>query len=119
MPSSTMTDFFGFLSSLMTQHADLFVMMGSRMFRAFATILIVWFGLKTALASAGGGVGPGFHWDRFAELLMTVSFGFAMINFYAMPIPGIGVSFYHLIVDQGLDLANQLDHSMVQEVWDR
>ena len=119
MSPSTLTDLFGFLSNLMTQHADLFVTMGSRMFRGLATILIVWFGIKTALSSAGGGMGPGFHWDRFAELLMTISFGFAMITFYATPIPGLGVSFYHLIIDQGLDLANQLDHSLVQELWDR
>jgi hypothetical protein len=42
-----------------------------------------------------------------------------MITFYSQPIPGVGVSFYHLIIDQGLNLANQLNHSLVQEVWDR
>jgi hypothetical protein len=31
----------------------------------------------------------------------------------------MGISFYHLIVDQGLNLSNQLNHSLVQEVWDR
>src|SRR4029077_4216153 len=89
------------------------------MFRAFATIMIVWFGVKSALASAGAGQGPAFHFDHFASLLITVAFGFGMITFYSHPIPGFGVSFYHLIIDQGLDLANQLNHSMVQEVWDR
>ena len=42
-----------------------------------------------------------------------------MITYYSHPIPGFGVSFYHLIVDQGLDLSNQLNHSIVQELWDR
>ena len=42
-----------------------------------------------------------------------------MITYYSHPIPGFGVSFYHLIIDQGLDLANQLNHSLVQEIWDR
>ena len=42
-----------------------------------------------------------------------------MITYYSQPLPGIGVSFYHLIIDQGLNLSNQLNHAMVQEVWDR
>src|SRR5579862_6396005 len=119
MPPSLMNDFFGFLTQLMTEHAALFQTMGTNMFRGFATILIAWFGAKSALSSASGGYGPLMQFDRFAELLLTIAFGFAMITYYAQPIPGFGVSFYHLIIDQGLNLANQLNHSLVQEVWDR
>src|SRR5581483_8725464 len=98
---------------------SLFEVMGAHMFRGFAVILIVWFGLKSALASAGAGHGPLFHFDNFASLLFTIAFGFAMITYYSNPIPGFGVSFYHLIVDEGLNLSNQLNHSMVQDVSDR
>src|SRR5512137_2870100 len=114
-----MNDLFAFLSQLMTQHAGLFEAMGAHMFRGFAVILIVWFGIKSALSEASGGPGTGFHFDTFAGLLMTIAFGFAMITYYSHPIPGFGVSFYHLIMDQGLDLSNRLNHSQVQEVWDR
>src|ERR1051326_7779631 len=119
MPPSTMSDLFAFLTQLMTEHANLFETLGDRMFRSFAVILIVWFGVKSALQSASGGMGPVFHFDHFAELLMTIAFGFGMITYYSQPIPGFKVSFYHLFIDQGLDLANQLDHSLVQEIWDR
>src|SRR6266581_772769 len=119
MPPSSMNDLFAFLSQLMTEHAGIFETMGNHMFRSFAVILIAWFGTKSALSSAGGGYGPGFHFDRFASLLMTIAFGFAMMTYYSQPIPGFGFSFYHLIIDQGLDLANQLNHSLVQELWDR
>jgi TrbL/VirB6 plasmid conjugal transfer protein len=119
MVPSSMNDLFSFLSDLMTQHAALFQTMGLNMFRGFSVILIVWFGVKSALGSAGGGTGPLFHFDHFADLLMTIAFGFAMITYYATPIPGFGVSFYHLIIDQGLSLSNQLNHSLVQEIWDR
>jgi type IV secretory pathway VirB6-like protein len=114
-----MNDLFAFLTELMTQHAALFQTIGANMFRGFALILIVWFGVKSALSAAGGGQDPLFHFDQFADLLLTIAFGFAMITYYSAPIPGFGVSFYHLIIDQGLNLANQLNHSMVQEVWDR
>src|SRR5258706_14078205 len=119
MPPSSMNDLFAFLTQLLTQHAELFESMGSHMFRSFAVILISWFGVKSALAPASGGQGPGFHFDRFADLLITIAFGFGMITFYSHPIPGFGISFSHLIIDQGLDLANQLNHAIVQEVWDR
>jgi hypothetical protein len=114
-----MNDLFAFLSQLMTQHAGLFENMGHTMFRGFAVIVIVWFGVKSALASASGGMANVFHFDHFADLLITIAFGFGMITFYSHPIPGFGVSFYHLVVDQGLELANRLNHSLVQELWDR
>jgi hypothetical protein len=119
MSPSIMNDLFAFLTDLMTQHAALFQSMGLNMFRGFAVILIVWFGVKSALGSAGGGNGPLFHFDHFADLMLTIAFGFGMITYYATPLPGFGVSFYHLIIDQGLNLSNQLNHSLVQEVWDR
>jgi TrbL/VirB6 plasmid conjugal transfer protein len=119
MLTGSVSDLFAFISQLMTEHAGLFETMGSHMFRGFAVILIVWFGLKSALASASGGQVPAFHYDQFASLLMTIAFGFGMITYYSHPIPGFGVSFYHLVVDQGLDLSNQLNHSLFQELWDR
>src|SRR3989442_3260113 len=119
MPPSSVVDLFAFLNALMTEHAGLFESMGQRMFRSFAIIMIAWFGMKSALAAVSGGMGPGFHYDRFASLLLTIAFGFGMITYYSTPIPGFGVSFYHLIIDQGLDLAKQLDHALVQELWDR
>ena len=114
---SSLNDLFAFLTELMTRHAALFEAVGLNMFRGFAIILIVWFGVKTALSAASGGAG--FSLSQFASLIMTIAFGFAMISFYSRPSPGFGVSFYHLIVDQGLDLANRLNHSLVNEVWQR
>jgi type IV secretory pathway VirB6-like protein len=118
MPSS-MDDLFSFLTQLMTQHASLFETMGQNMFHGFAVILICWYGIKSALSAAGGSPMTAFHLESFASLLLTIAFGFGMITYYSQPIPGIGISFYHLIVDQGLNLSNQLNHSLVQEVWDR
>jgi hypothetical protein len=119
MPPSLVNDFFAFLTQLMTQQAALFETLGNNMFRGLAVIMISWFGIKSALASASSGHGPGFHFDNFASLLMTIAFGFGMIKYYSQPLPGIGVSFYHLFIDQGQNLSNQLNHALVQDVWDR
>jgi type IV secretory pathway VirB6-like protein len=118
MPSS-MDDLFSFLAQLMTQHASLFGTMGQNMFRGFAVILICWYGIKSALSAASGGPMNSFHFENFGALLLQIAFGFGMMTYYSQPIPGMGISFYHLIVDQGLNLSNQLNHSLVQEVWDR
>ncbi len=113
-----MNDLFAFLTQLMTEHAGLFERMGQNMFRGFAVILLSWFGVKSALASASGGVNV-FQFDRFADLLITIAFGFAMITYYSHPIPGFGLSFYHLIIDQGLTISNELNRGTVQELWNR
>ena len=55
MPPSTFNDLFAFLTQLMTEHADLFESMGNRMFRSFAIILIVWFGVKRGLGPRARG----------------------------------------------------------------
>jgi type IV secretory pathway VirB6-like protein len=118
MVPETWADLFSFLSTLMTSHASMFETLGTNLFRGFAVILISWFGVKSALASASSGH-SGFHFERFASLLMTIAFGDAMITYYSHPLPGLGLSFYHLIVDQGTNLANQLNHGIVTEVTTR
>jgi type IV secretory pathway VirB6-like protein len=118
MTQGSMSDFFAFLSQLMTEHASLFETFGNHLFRGLAIIMIAWFGIKHASAAPGGHASA-VHLDRFASLLMSISFGYAMITYYSQPLPVIGISFYHLIVDQGLSFANELNHTLLQNVWDR
>jgi hypothetical protein len=80
----------------------------------FATILIAWYGVKSAL-SAAGGQHP-FHFDNFASLLLTISFGFAMVNYYSTPIPGMGTSFHNLITDEAQFLSSKIDQAQLQTV---
>jgi hypothetical protein len=86
--------------------------MGQNLFRSFATILIVWYGIKSALAAAGGR--SPFHFDNFASLLLTISFGFAMVNYYSNPIPGMGTSFHGLVTDEAQFLSGQIDQAQLQ-----
>ena len=78
MPPSSFNDLFMFLEQLMTQHAALFEAMGVRMFRSFAVIMIVWFGVKSALSAASGSQVAVFLFDRCASLLLTIAFGFTI-----------------------------------------
>jgi TrbL/VirB6 plasmid conjugal transfer protein len=115
------TDFLQFLyqaiNNLLTQNLGFFDAMGQNLFRMFATILVAWYGTKSALAAAGGK--HYFHFDNFASLLLTISFGFAMVNYYSTPIPGIGSSFHNLITDEAQFLANRINQAELQTIVDR
>ena len=94
------------IRALMTSKLDLFVGMGLNLFRGFATILIVWFGIQSALSSAEGG--EGFNFTRFSRLLLVIAFCFAMVKYYSSPIPGIGQSFPDLVMQEASSLSNSI-----------
>jgi hypothetical protein len=102
------------INNLLTQNLGFFDAMGQNLFRMFATILVVWYGAKSALAAAGGR--SPFHFDHFASLLLTISFGFAMVNYYSAPIPGVGTSFHALVTDEAQFLSSRIDEAQLQNV---
>jgi type IV secretory pathway VirB6-like protein len=112
------TDYLQFIfqaiGNLLTENLGFFDTMGQNLFRTFATILVVWYGVKSALAAAGGK--HPFQFDNFASLLLTVSFGFAMVNYYSAPIPGIGMSFHNLVTNESQFLANKINQTELQTV---
>ena len=59
---------------------------------------------------------PAFQFDHFASLLLTISFGFAMVNYYSTPIPGIGTSFHNFVTDEAQFLSSQIDQAQLQTV---
>jgi len=115
------TDFLQFIfqaiNNLLTRNLGFFDAMGQNLFRSFATILVVWYGVKSALSSASGK--HFLHFDNFASLLLTISFGFAMVNYYSTPIPGIGTSFHNLVTDESQFLASKIDQTELQTVVER
>jgi hypothetical protein len=102
------------INNLLTQNLGFFDAMGQNLFRSFATILVAWYGIKSALSSASGK--HPFHFDNFASLLLTISFGFAMVNYYSAPIPGVGVSFHNLVTNEAQYLSNQIDQAQLQTI---
>src|SRR6202008_3167497 len=115
------TDFLQFIfqaiNNLLTRNLGFFDAMGQNLFRSFATILVVWYRVKSALSSASGK--HFLHFDNFASLLVTISFGFAMVNYYSTPIPGIGTSFHNLVTDESQFLANKITQTQLQVVIER
>jgi hypothetical protein len=102
------------ISSLLTTHEPTFLRFGHSMFVAFATILIVWEGVKMMLSQHA----LGDHLFGFAKLLLFISFGYAIVAFYESPIPGIGISFSNLITDQAHNFANILDARSLELTFD-
>ncbi len=102
------------ITMLLTTSEPAFLHVGYSLFVSFATILIVWQGIGMMLSQES----LGDHLFEFAKLLLFISFGYALIAFYASPIPGIGVSFSHLITDQAHEFANILDARSLELTFD-
>ena len=98
------------ITDLLTIHEAQFLGIGLRMFLSFATIILSWYGVRMMLAPRQGAD----HLFGFAKLLLIVSFGYAMIQFYESPIPGLGISFSNLITDQTAYLASLLSARSIQ-----
>lgn len=102
------------ISVLLTTYEPEFLRFGYSMFVAFATILIVWHGIKMMLSQDS----LGDHLFGFARLLLFIAFGYAIVAFYQAPIPGIGISFSHLVTDQTHEFANILDARSLEMTFD-
>ena len=80
--------------------------MGVHICVALATIMLVWFGVQEALASAQGG--PGFSMGKFLSFFMLITFAYTMVKFYDSSIPGIGYSLKGFINGGAQYLVNQI-----------
>jgi hypothetical protein len=98
------------IAALLATQESQFLRIGSRMFFAFAAILISWHGLRMMLTARGSGD----DLYPFAKLLLIIAFGYAMIAYYASPIPGLGSSFSNLITDQAMYLAGLISARSIQ-----
>src|SRR5215470_17638126 len=104
------------VNTLVQQNLGIFDGMGQNLFRAFATILVVWYGVKAALAA--GEHRGGLHFANFVALILMISFGSAMTSYYDAPIPGFGRDFHHLITDEAADLSNRIGQANAQRIAD-
>ncbi len=102
------------ITNMLTANTGMFVTMGRDLLIGLATIMLVWFGLKTALQA--GDFLAGMHFSRFASLVLMISFGFGMINYYDSPIPGIGTDFHHLITDEAQSLSTTISNNMLDTI---
>jgi hypothetical protein len=103
------------ISQLLSSKSAALQATGLDIFRGLAVILIVWFGVKSAL-SASQGVGGGFQFAKFADLILMISFGLGMLTYYSTPIPGVGYSFSDLITQEALNLSGQIESDQTQQI---
>lgn len=104
------------VNTLVQQNLGTFDGMGLNLFHALATILLVWYGIKAGLAASEHH--RGFHFSNFVALILMISFGFAMVNYYDAPIPGMGRDFHHLVTDEAASLSTQIGQSNAQRIAD-
>lgn len=105
------------INELLSVHSARLQTTGLGIFRGLATILIAWFGVKGAL-SAAQGHGGGFHFAKFADLILMISFGLGMLTFYSTPIPGTRYSFSDLITKESIRISGEIQTNNAQTIVD-
>lgn len=103
------------ISQLITSNSATLQATGLDIFRGLALILLAWFGIKSAL-SAAQGHGGGFHFAKFADLILMISFGLGMLTYYSSPIPGVGYSFSDLVTKEAQNISNQIESDQTQQI---
>src|ERR1700758_1504701 len=88
--------------------------LGLHMVIALATIMLVWFGVQEALASAQGG--PGFNVAKFLNFFLLITFAYCFVRFYDGSIPGIGYSLKGFISGGTSSLVDYIGNDSTQEV---
>ena len=88
--------------------------LGLHMVLALATIMLVWFGVQEALASAHGGTG--FNVARFLEFFLLITFAYCFVKFYDGTIPGIGYSLKGFISGGTSSLVDYIGNDATQQV---
>jgi len=87
---------------------------GFHMVLSLATIMLVWFGVQEALASAQGG--PGFSMAKFLNFFLLITFAYCFVRFYDGSIPGIGYSLKGFISGGTSSLVDYIGSDSTQEV---
>jgi type IV secretory pathway VirB6-like protein len=82
---------------------------------SLATIMMVWFGVQEALASAQGG--PGFNMGKFLNFFMLISFAYMFVKYYDSSIPGIGYSLKGFISQGTTSLAQTIGQDGIQSMF--
>ncbi len=88
--------------------------LGLHMVISLATIMLVWFGVQEALASAQGG--PGFSLPKFISFFVLITFAYCFVRFYDSSIPGIGYSLKGFISGGTSRLVDYIGSDSSQEV---
>src|SRR5277367_2699070 len=100
--------------SLTTAAAPSIDALGLHICIALATMMLVWFGVQEALASAQGG--PGFSMAKFLNFFLLITFAYCFVRFYDGSIPGIGYSLKGFISGGTSSLVDYIGHDSTQEV---
>ena len=90
--------------------------LGLHMVLSLATIMLVWFGVQEALASAQGG--QGFNIGKFLSFFLLITFAYCFVKFYDGSIPGVGYSLKSFVSEGTSNMVDYIGNDSTQEVQD-
>src|SRR5437868_3298294 len=102
------------ISELLNSKLGFLEASGLNLFRGLAIIMIAWYGIKAAVSSAQGG--EGFNFAKFADMLLLIAFGFAMLTYYTNPLPGMDHSFSELVTKQASYVSAEIGGNQAESI---
>ena len=102
------------ISELLNSKLGFLEASGLNLFRGLAIIMIAWYGVKAAVSSAQGG--EGFNFAKFADMLLLIAFGFAMLTYYTNPLPGMDHSFSELVTKQASYVSAEIGGNQAESI---
>src|SRR5213592_2166681 len=93
------------------EYAPFFQALGLSIFNALAFFIIAWSLIKVSFSNSTFG--------HVLVTLLKVAAVRTALQYYSEPIPGYGISFYHILIDPATSLANDLNNSLVGDVMGR
>ena len=84
---------------------------GNNLWLGLAAIVVVFHGLRTAFA------GDAFNAWEIVKLILALSIPRGMLEFYAAPFPGLGLTFPQIVVEQGSWLNGVIVGDTGSSVW--
>ena len=100
------------LTATMSPNVDA---IGLRIVLSLATIMLVWFGVQEALASAQGG--QGFSMAKFMNFFILITFAYTFVKYYDNAIPGLGYSLKGFISQGTTDLAQTIGQDGINSMF--
>ena len=85
---------------------------GNNLWLGLASIIVAWTGLRTMFSGDGWS-----FWD-FVKLIIVLSIPRGMLEFYAVPLPGLGLTFPEIIVHQGNWLTGLIVGDTGSKTWE-
>jgi len=96
------------IPKILNQFSPVFEDMALTLFRYFATIILVWFGIQVMFRGVSAA--------KFVSLLAIIAITGTLLTYYTAPFPGVGRGFRGIVTDQAAEMTQMISAAHFEEL---